>query len=115
MAKLIPEALVPAAPRLKPAIRSRPVSVATNCRDPLPEVICCCDKALASSHPSHPLVFRSELPVTVTFAGLVQITFCTVPLPDPPPPDPPAVPVVVNVKSPDTARLPAAFRDFTRK
>src|SRR5687767_3650803 len=68
--------LVPALLLLKPAKRTRFVSETVNSKYPSPELICCRETAPASSQPSQPLVFLSELPVAVTLTRLVQVTFC---------------------------------------
>src|SRR5215813_1210303 len=72
---------------------------------PFLDVIICCETAV-DSHPSHPAVFLSVVPVKVAFTMFVQMTGCALP--------PPEDSTVVKVKSAETARFPAKSFDFTR-
>src|SRR5205809_52270 len=66
----------PGRPLRQPISRTLPVSEAVNSRYPSPEMICCCETAPASAHPSQPEIFRSTLPLDVTFTRLLQTTLC---------------------------------------
>src|SRR5262245_35327559 len=74
-AKRMPLAACPAGAPLRPMYRSVVVSATVNSRAPsCSSWSDCFDMAPASSHPSHPSVFVSELPVTVSRAALIHTT-----------------------------------------
>src|SRR5947208_14633362 len=76
MANWISFRFAPGRPLRQCTGRSGPLVEEVNSRYPSPEMICCCDTAPASAHPSQPEIFRSELPLDVTFTRLLQTTLC---------------------------------------
>ena len=87
---------------INPTHRSLLLSAATNSTYPSPLVIVSCETAVDWQYPQF-MTFFSTVPITDKFLTFVHLT--AAPEDDSP---------VINVKLPETARLPAASRDLTR-